>query len=525
MKLRHIIALIVIAPFALLALRYPFWGWTIRPHYQVAAVPPATPDVNAEWTITPEASSGYPAASQHWTARDTAGDGTWNEITTPQGTFTRPNAAPHRWLIICLDGVPLPVMEALWNEGKFREFFRPTATVSTFPSDTETALTAALHAAPVPGYEHGYFNRTKNSTHAGWWVTLSGYGIPYIRKLDYDSPGWAKAVPYFAVDKSFNADLHRLLATFRTSNQPVFVGHIASSDAMMHVRTAQQARPLLLEFDDALRDVYLDAHGDLGIIVFSDHGNTQTLSRPIPLEAFLTAHGWQISTKLSGPRDVAIPSYGLVGFAAVYCQPQSVEELAEQLRGIEGADLIVSRDVNVSNAATIRAAGAAAATATPATTAPAAATPTATLEWSPDGQRYRYIAHGGDPLNLTATFDSLRAAGKLDDQDFAADADLFAATSLTHFPDAAARIRAWATGGVQQRSNIMVSLRPGYFHGAETFNDILTLVSTHGGMEQSATLGFAMATVPLPPATRVGDIIPTQLLASVSADHKQFRLR
>jgi hypothetical protein len=515
MKLRHIIGLIVIAPFALLALRYPFWGRTIPSRYQIVAVPPATPDVNAEWTITPAASADS-GASQHWTARDTAGDGTWNEITTPHGTFTRPNAAPHRWLIICLDGVPLPVMQALWDEGKFREFFHPTATVSTFPSDTETALTAALHAAPVPGYEHGYFNRTKNSTHAGWWVTLSGYGIPYIRKLDYDSPGWAKAVPYFAVDKSFNADLHRLLATFRTSNQPVFVGHIASSDAMMHVRTAQQARPLLVEFDDALRDIYLDGHGDLGIIVFSDHGNTQTLSSPIPLETFLAAHGWNISTKLSGPRDVVIPSYGLVGFAAVYSQPQAVEDLAEQLRGVEGADLIVSRDVNVGNAATIRAAGATVATGMPST---------ATLEWSPDGQRYRYTAREGDPLNLAATFDSLRTAGKLDEQGFAADADLFAATSLTHFPDAAARIRAWATGGVQQRSNIMVSLRPGYFHGAKTFNDILTLVSTHGGMEQSATLGFAMATVPLPPATRVGDIIPTQLLASVSSDHKQLRLR
>jgi hypothetical protein len=71
----------------------------------------------------------------------------------------------------------------------------------------------------------------------------------------------------------------------------------------------------------------------------------------------------------------------------------------------------------------------------------------------------------------------------------------------------------------------MVSLRPGYFHGAKTFDDILTLVSTHGGMEQSATLGFAMATVPLPPATRIADIIPARLQASLTTDHKQFRLR
>jgi hypothetical protein len=507
MTRRPIILLALVVLLALFMLRVHFWGGTVRSRYQVTTASASAAGADAEWHLTRAADPGQPSAStdadETWTLRDTGGDGTWAEFNTPQGSFTRPTASsPRRWLVICLDGVPLNVMQALWDSGEFREFFRPTAIVSTFPSDTETALTVALHAALVPGYEHGYFNRENNKISGGWWVTLSGYGIPYIHKLDYDPPGWAKALPYLAVQKSYNADVGRMRAAFLRSNQPVFLAHIAASDALMHVRTAEQARPLLLEFDDALRDLYLDAHGDLGILVFSDHGNTQTLSRPVPIEKFLADRGWRVSTSLRAPRDVAIPAYGLVGFAAIYCQPEMTDQLAEQLRGIEGADVIVSRDAAIGDKATIREAGSNA---------------IAKLEWSADGQRYKYTPHDGDPLELMDIFNNLRAAGKLDAQGFAADSDLFAATSLAHYPDAAARIRLWATGGVRNRANIMVSLRPGYFHGSGAFNYLVTLDSTHGGLEQSATLGFAMATFPLPVATRVSDIIPARLLELDSA--------
>jgi hypothetical protein len=257
----------------------------------------------------------------------------------------------------------------------------------------------------------------------------------------------------------------------------------------------------LLEFDDVLRELYLGARGDLGIIVFSDHGNTQVPNHAAPLETFLTGHGWRVSDSLHTPRDVAIPPYGLVGFAAIYCQPESVEQLAEELRGVEGADVIVSRDPG-GKMATIRAAGSNA---------------TAELEWSADGRRYRYSAREGDPLDLTDLFGRLRASGKLDGKGFASDADLFAATWWALYPDAAGRIRAWATGGVRNPSDIMVSFRPGYFYGNGSFEYLVTLAGTHGGLGRSSTLGFAMATFPLPVAIRVGDVIPARLLDSASA--------
>jgi len=141
----------------------------------------------------------------------------------------------------------------------------------------------------------------------------------------------------------------------------------------------------------------------------------------------------------------------------------------------------------------------------------AASNATAELAWSHDGRRYRYDARDGDPLGLLPVFESLRIAGRLDADGFASDADLFAATSLASFPDPAARIRAWTMNQVRNPADVLVSLKPGYYHGIESFRHIVNLAGTHGGLE-SGSLGFAMGTYRLAPATRLSDLIPAKLL-------------
>jgi hypothetical protein len=489
-------------------MRIYFWGGAIYTEYRIVAAPSDLSGAAGQWTIAVEGREPQRPEPQRWTARDTDGDGTWDEFVTPQGTFERPGspAPPSRWLVVCLDGVPLAEMQSLWDRGHFREFFHPTAVVSTFPSDTETALTEAMHAPPVPGYEHAYFDRAANRLRGGVWVTLTGSGIPYIGGLDYDAPGWAKIVPYVVPRKAFRADINRFRNDFRASRAPVFVAHIASSDGLLHVTKISDAESLLGEFETVMREIYLDARGDLGVIVFSDHGNTLARSVPAPVETLLARRGWQVRASIGGPRDVVIPSYGLVGFAAIYCRPEAIETLADDLRGVEGADVIVSThgdqdrhrpdNLTANFTATIRA---------------AAPTATADLSWSSDGKRYRYAARDGDPLGLVPVFDALRAAGKLDANGFANDADLFAATSLAGLPDSAARIHAWATNHVLNSADILVSLKPGYYHGVPFFGRVVTLAGTHGGLEKSASLGFVMATYPLPPATRLSDLIPAKL--------------
>ena len=157
------------------------WGRPLAAHYAVKRT------TANDWRIER-------LASPHETgqARDTDADGVLDEFQTPAGSFARPELRtdPRRWLVICVDGVPLEIARRLWERGHFRELHSPSAVISSFPTDSETALTEVLHAAPVPGYEHRYFDRAQNEIRGGAWVTMTGKNLPYLRVLHYDAPGW-----------------------------------------------------------------------------------------------------------------------------------------------------------------------------------------------------------------------------------------------------------------------------------------------------------------------------------------------
>jgi hypothetical protein len=482
------------------ALEFLFWGRPLSKQFTVRSGSAESPHA---WTIERRAASG---GSEAWHARDSSGSGTMDLFETPQGNFSRAGleSPPKRWLVICLDGVPLNVMQNLWDRGHFREFPRPTVVVSVYPSDSQAALTAALHADAPAGYEDLYFDRARNEIRGGWWVTLSGYHIPYIRSLDYDPPGWAKALPYLLPVKTYRADLGRLRKSFLKSHSSVFIAHISASDSMMHLFTAQQTEPYLIEFENLVRDLYFDTRGDLGVLIFSDHGNTQTQSHAIVLEPFLQSRGWNFTQRINGPRDIVVPTYGLIGFAAVYCQPESAAALARDLAQLEGVQLVAIRDPDGHAATIVSDAG------------------VARLTWTQDGARYSYAPQQGDPLALAPGFDKLRAEGRPASDGSATDADLFAATWQSAYPDAAARIRDWATNHAQNTSNLMVSLKPGYFNGKGSFQRIVNFAGTHGALDAPSSLGFAMGTMPLPPAIRLADLIPKEFLAGrIGSSEKQ----
>ncbi len=503
---------LLLAVIVAVGLHIAFWGRPVPTHFsllnETALRASGTP---REWRIERQTSAPHfwqANPGETWRARDTDGDGVIDQFEIPQGNFARPGlrTEPKRWLVICLDGVPLRLLQDLWDRGHFREFHRPTAVVSVFPSDSEAALTAVLHAVPPPGYEHLYFDRASNKIRGGAWVTLSGAGIPYIGVLDYDPPGWAKALPYLLPQKTYRADLGRLRKDFLASHQGVFLAHVSSSDSLMHLYPPRQAEPFLEEFERLVRELYLDARGELGVLVFSDHGNTMTPSHAAPLEELLTRRGWRFGKTLASPRDVAVPSYGLIGFIAVYCQDAATAPLAGDLAWLEGADLVVARTPSGDGVSVLRAEGA-----------------RAELHWNADGSRYWYDATQGDPLELRPVLARLQADGRLGADSSASDADLFAATLAARYPDAASRLRDWATNHVQNRANILVSLKPGYFYGAGVFQHIVSFTGTHGALDAESSLGFAMATRPLPPAVRLTDLLTREFLDKRGGATQQHR--
>lgn len=481
----------LLAALALLsAVRVWRWGRSSAPGYSV------TPGAPGEWRIDPASRDGAEA----WRAFDDTGDGTIDRFATPAGEWLRPGLVgePRRWVVICLDAAPYEVMAALWDRGHFREFHRPSAVVSSFPSDSETAITETLHTDPVPGYEHRYFDRAANELRGGLRSTLTrrrdAARIPYLDRFDYAAPGWHRAVQYVLVRRAWHAEMGRLQRLLRENRRPVFHAHVSSGDPIFHMLTREEFEPLLEEFEAVVREAYLDARGELGVVLWSDHGNSLALSRGVPLDEMLRARGWRRRPALEDPRDVVIPAYGLVGFFAVYTREENVAKLARDLAALEGADFVVHRlPAGEPGAVLLGADGS-----------------RATLRWSDDGARYRYESENGDPLGLAPVFATLAEAGELENG-WARDADLFAATATAWYPDAAARIRGWATNHVQNPSDLMVSLKPGWYQGRSFFDFAVTMRGTHGAMERTSSLGFAAATHPLPPALRLADLLPEKL--------------
>jgi len=426
-------------------------------------------------------------------AQDQEGDGTYDRYAWSRGFFQRPTAATpgNRLLILCLDGVPYSTMRELWDEGHFGEFFPPVELVSTFPSETEVALTALFHAPPAPGYENEYFDRRLGKVAGGIRVTLA-QSTPYLKKLDYDEPAMFKGIHFVLPRKSYRADLGRLRRSFLASPAPVFVAHISSTDALHHVLPRDDVRALLREAEALLRDLYFGAEGRLRLLLFSDHGSDLLPGRPAPIREALQRAGFRVQSKLDEPRAVAIPEFGLVSFAAVYAQSAVVSELARVLAQAEGVEAVVYLDEKLLWVQSRDGA--------------------AVIEADATGARFLYRAERGDPLRLLPVWDELRKAGKLDASGFAREEELFAATIRGPFPDALFRIWEWAREAphnyVENRADLLVTLADGYYLGRGGFQKIVRLQSTHGGLGRRSSLGFAMSTdARFPRAVRYNELL------------------
>jgi len=465
------------------------WGQPVPVAYRRVAVTPAKPGGGRSFTYVRVDARGQPG--DRWVAVDTDSDGTVDQVLTEgdaPASFARPAATDPdaRWLILCLDGVPYQEMLALWEESYFREFFRPAPLISPFPSDSESALTDVFHAGPVPGYEHRYFDRARNRLAGGALTTLTGQNIPYLELLDYDMPGYFKGVTYLLPHKSYRADLGRFRKRFLASQEKVFLAHIASSDSLYHILPKEEMRELLTEVDSLLRELYFDSGGKLRITLFSDHGNSLAESRPVPLKQFLESRGWNLRDRLKGPRDVAVPAYGLVGFIAVYVQAGAQAEVATDLALMEGVDLVVyegSSELVVQSRKGKARLG--------------------RFEFAESGTVFVYEAEGGD-----GRYDVLELT-ELAGQDPVIGDSLIV---MHRYPDVGYRLWQWATNHVENRADIIVSLKPGYYYGSGTFQHFVTIRSTHGALDAAQSLGFAMSTdAPLPGPLRSKDLLPENL--------------
>jgi hypothetical protein len=377
-----------------------------------------------------------------------------------------------RKLAVCLDGVPYEDMAALWDQGYFREFSRPGRLISSFPSLSDVALTELLHTGSVPGYENLYFDTALNQIAGGATSTVSKVRMPYLDALDYDEPGIFKGLAYLIPLRIYHADLGRFRKRYAANRQEAYVAHICSTDSVCHVLSRDQFRTLLLEVDQLLREIYIEHHGQLDFVVFSDHGNSHVQNRRIDLDGFLAHHGFQVESSIRSGQSVVIPAFGLVGAVPVYSSPDNTVQLARVLASHDAADFALYLEGERVQICSSRG--------------------SAMIETSDSGRLLRYVAVDGDPLQLKLLMQRMREERQLDADGFASTETWFAATATHEYADGVNAVYRGMTNHVSNRANVLVSLKDGYHYGSPFFDRLVTMRSTHGNLRRTSMTGFFM---------------------------------
>ena len=407
-----------------------------------------------------------------------------------------------RRLLLCLDGVPLEVVKRAKGRGLFDRFQTPSALLSPFPTMTNIALSTMLGATPPLGYESLYFDREARELRGGVRKYI-GRRTPdkvpssYMDELDYQEPLPFEFLVYVAPDAVWQADMRRFRERFRSAPQDRdFFAFLKGTDGLLHIRGPRKLETALESLDKILREIQDFCGAETEIVLFSDHGMNLEENRRVHLQTHLRASGFEVRANFRGRgrRGVAAPAFGLCGYAALYCADETdPAEVADALTTLEGVDFAIRRDgpsALVVHSARGRA--------------------RITRVESAAGARFSYEQLGGDPLQLAAALGNLRAAGRLDAQGFAPDADWFSETAAHTYPDALANLhQSLHAPHVQHPADVLVSCRDGYYYGASVFGRFVRLLATHGNALSASTNAFLMSTHrPFPAHVRAGEARP-----------------
>jgi hypothetical protein len=346
---------------------------------------------------------------------------------------------------------------------------------------TNVALSAMLGASPPAGYESLYFDRTAGELRGGIRKYL-GRRTPdkipssYMDDLDYQEPLPFEFLIYLAPDRIWRADMRGFRESFRAAPQTRdYFAFLKATDGLLHAQGPERLGIALESLDKILREIQSYCGKETEIVMFSDHGMNLEENRRVPLTEVLQRRGFQ----------VVIPAVGLCSYAAVYCRDADrIPEVARASVEIAGVDFAIYKDGNDVVVESERG--------------------RARIERraNADGFLYRYVAAGGDPLELQVL-----------DNGFSSDQDWFERTAGHRYPDALANLyKSLFTSRVKHTADVLVSLKDGYYYGWSPFGRIIRLAATHGNALQSSSNAFLMST-------------HRQLPAYVRADDAQTLLR
>ncbi|MCM3906121.1 MAG: alkaline phosphatase family protein [Pyrinomonadaceae bacterium] len=407
-----------------------------------------------------------------------------------------PGKTRPRRLLLCLDGVPHEVIEAARQRGLFDSFRAPSRLLSPFPTMTNVALSAMLGATAPLGYESLYFDKSARELRGGvrkyiGWRTPDKIPSSYMDELDYQEPLAFEFLVYVAPEKVWRTDMQRFRARFRAAPQTRdYFAFLKGTDGLLHIRGPKHLAVALESLDKILREIQTTCGSETETVLFSDHGMNLFENRRVHLKTHLHNHGFSVGSSFSerSRANLAIPAFGLCGYAAIYCGDQeAVANVASSLVELEGVDFSIYKD----GAEAIAVTGADGAA-------------RVERKQTNGATRYRYIASNNDPLQLQPILEALNQAGKLDEEGFASDKDWLENTANHIYPDPLANLyTSLHTQRVKHTADVLVSLRDGYYYGWSPFARLTRLAATHGNALRPSSNAFLMSTHrTLPPFIR-----------------------
>lgn len=404
------------------------------------------------------------------------------------GTSKRAGEERPRRLLLCLDGVPLEVMQAAKERGLFDNFHEPSRLLSPFPTMTNIALSTMMRASAPLGYESLYFDRKTREMRGGVGKYI-GRRTPdkvpssYMDELDYQEPLPFEYLVYVAPEAVWRADMRRFRERFRTAPQTRdYFAFLKGTDGLLHIRGRERLDVALESLDKILREIQSSCGRETEIVVFSDHGMNMEENRRVHLQTHLKRCGYELAEKFNGraARRVALPAFGLIGFSALYCaDEEEAVKLADALVELEGVDFSLFRE-------------------SPEVVGVVGERGRARIHRRRDasGQTfYRYEEVRNDPLLLKETTSALRAGGLTDAEGFASSETWLERTASHIYPDALENLFESIQGErILNPADVLVSLKDGYYYGNTIFSRFVRLAATHGNAMLSSTSAFMMST-------------------------------
>jgi hypothetical protein len=351
---------------------------------------------------------------------------------------------------------------------------------------TNIALSAMFGASAPAGYESLYFDKSAREMRGGirkYVGRRTPDKIPssYMNELDYQEPLAFEFLVYVAPEKVWRADMQRFRDRFRAApQQRDYFAFLKGTDGLLHIRGPERLAAALESLDKILREIQAFCGDETEIVLFSDHGMNLHENRRAHLHTHLRRNGFQVVGRFdkSDRRMVAIPAFGLCGYAAIYCaDEESIPEVAAALVELEGVDFSIYAD---GGAVIIRGNSGRA---------------RIELKEQSGAKLYRYDDLAGDPLKLALLAQTLRETGASDAEGFALDKTWLESTATHIYPDVLANLYSSLNNvRVKHTADVLISFRDGYYYGWSPFGRLVRLAATHGNALRPSSTAFLMST-------------------------------